>query len=119
MQLDGSYEFLELTQHDGIVVSKARDRRSGQLIQIHRFPSSKSVEANQICEKLLRLNDEAQRKVLQYGKEGNSAYFVTEALPAGERLEKWVERQIALPTALKPLPQRPASDPRTTHQFTR
>jgi len=42
---------------------------------------------------LLSLPEEARRQVLKYGKEGSSSYFVTEPLPAGDRLKEWVERQ--------------------------
>ena|ERR1022692_4229376 len=93
MQLDGTYEFLELSQQEGVMVSNARDKTSGKRIQVHLFPSEKTHEANEICRKLLSLPERVRRLVLKYGREGDSMYFVTEPLPVGEPLKKWVERQ--------------------------
>jgi hypothetical protein len=95
MQLDESYEIFELTQHEGVVVSKARDKKTGKLIQIHLFPNEKIPEASQICARLLSLPGEARSKVLKYGQDGNSTYFITEPLPEGEGLAEWVRRAAA------------------------
>ncbi len=95
MQLDDSYEIFELTQHEGVVVSKARDKKTGNLIQIHLFPNEKIPEASQICARLLSLPEDARRKVLKYGQDGSSTYFITEPLPEGEGLAEWVRREAA------------------------
>ncbi|MDR3719925.1 MAG: hypothetical protein P4K98_14090 [Bryobacteraceae bacterium] len=95
MQLDESYEIFELTQLDGVVVSKARDKKTGKLIQIHLFPNEKIPEASQICARLLSLPGEARAKVLKYGQDGSSTYFITEPLPEGEGLAEWVRRAAA------------------------
>src|SRR5450432_3831944 len=102
MQLDESYEIFELTQHDDIVVSKARDKKTGKLVQIHLFPTEKISEASQICARLLSLPAEARRKVLKYGRDGSSTYFITEPLQEGERLGEWVLREAAPPVAGRP-----------------
>jgi hypothetical protein len=96
MQLDESYEILEFTQHEGVVISKARDKRTGKLIQIHLFPNEKIPEASQICARLLSLPSEARSKVLKYGRDGNSTFFITEMLPEGEGLGEWVLRKAAV-----------------------
>jgi len=95
MQLVESYESLEFMQRDGVVVSLARDRKTGQLVQIHYYPDEKIPEASQICERLLSLPAGARSKVLNYGEDGGAKYFVTEPLPEGEGLGEWVARQSA------------------------
>jgi hypothetical protein len=92
MKLDGSYEFSELTQVDGVFVSNGKERASGKIIQIHLFPAAKAEQANRICQRLLTLPESAQKMILRYGQEGSASYFVTEPLPAGEYLQSWVER---------------------------
>jgi hypothetical protein len=92
-KLDGSYEFSELTQIEGIFVSSGREKASGKIIQIHLFPAGKAEQANRICQMLLALPEDAQKKILRYGQEGSASYFVTEPLPEGEYLQSWVERQ--------------------------
>ena len=94
-KLEGSYEFSELTQIEGIFVSNGKERATGRIIQIHLFPAAKAELANRICRQLLALPEEAQMKILRYGQEGPASYFVTEPLPAGEYLQSWVERQIS------------------------
>ena len=90
MQLDGSYEFLELTQADGVLVSNAREKDSGKLVQIHLFPAERSQDANQICQSIMGLPDAARRMIIKFGKDGASTYFVTEALPPGEGIRGWI-----------------------------
>jgi hypothetical protein len=92
-KLDGSYEFSELTQIEGIFVSSGREKGSGKIIQIHLFPAGKAEQANRICRLLIALPEDAQKKILRYGQEGSASYFVTEPLPEGEYLQSWVERQ--------------------------
>src|ERR1035437_3083078 len=104
MQLDENYEILEFTQHEGVVVWKARDKKTGKLIQIHLFPNEKIPEASQICARLLSLPGEARSKVLKYGRDGSSTYFITEPLPEGEGLGEWVLREAA-PRAAVLLPE--------------
>ena len=101
MQLDESYEILEITPQDGVVVWKARDRKTGKLIQVHLFPNEKIPEASQICARLLSLPSEARSKVLRYGPDGSSTYFITELLPEGEGLGAWVLREAAPPAAAR------------------
>src|ERR1035441_6079513 len=95
MQLDENYEIIELTQHEGVVVSKARDKKTGKLVQIHLFPNEKIPEASQICARLLSLPVEARSRVLKYGRDGSSTYFITEPLPEGQRLGEWVLHEAA------------------------
>jgi hypothetical protein len=95
MQLDENYEIIELTQDEGVVVSKARDKKTGKLVQIHLFPNEKIPEASQICARLLSLPVEARSRVLKYGRDGSSTYFITEPLPEGQRLGEWVLREAA------------------------
>lgn len=95
MKLDGSYEFSELTQVEGVFVSNGKERASGKIIQIHLFPAAKAENANRICQRLLALPEAAQKMILKYGQEGSASYFVTEPLPPGEYLQSWVDRQIS------------------------
>jgi hypothetical protein len=104
MQLDESYEILEITPQDGVVVWKARDRKTGKMIQVHLFPNEKIPEASQICARLLSLPGEARSKVLKYGPDGSSTYFITELLPQGEGLGAWVLRE-ATPRAPERRPE--------------
>jgi hypothetical protein len=105
MKLDGSYEFSELTQVEGVFVSSGKERASGKIIQIHLFPAAKAEQANRICQRLLALTEAAQKMILKYGQEGSASYFVTEPLPAGEYLQSWVERQISHGPATQPAPE--------------
>lgn len=103
MKIDGSYDFSELTQIEGIFVSNGREKATGRLVQVHLFPAAKAADANRVCERMFSLPDEARDKILKYGQEGSASYFITEPLPEGEHLQSWVERLCTVP--------RPASVP--------
>ena len=106
MKMDGSYEFSELTQVEGVFVSNGKERASGKIIQIlHLFPAAKAEQANRICQRLLALPEAAQRMILKYGQEGSASYFVTEPLPAGEYLQCWIERQVSPGPAAQSAPE--------------
>jgi hypothetical protein len=102
MKIDGTYEFSELTNIEGIFVSNGRERATGKIIQIHLFPAAKAEQANRICQQLFSLPDEAREKILKYGQEGSASYFVTEPLPAGEYLQSWIERLSTRPSTGMP-----------------
>ena len=104
MQVNEAYEIIEFTQDEGVFVSKARDRKSGKLVQIHQFPKEKGPEAGTICAALLNLPADARSEVLKYWREGTSTYFVTEFLPEGELLRDWVARRTQL-SAPPPIPE--------------
>ena len=111
MQLDGSYEFLELTQADGILVSNARERDTGKSVQLHLYPAERSQEANQICQSIMSLPDAARRMIIKFGKDGTSTYFLTEPLPPGQGMTSWIAAQTAqaaTPAAAPAVPPPPA-----------
>jgi hypothetical protein len=113
MQLDGSYEFLELTQVDGILVSSAREKGTGKLVQLHLFPSERAQDANQICQSIMNLPEAARRMIIKFGKDEASTYFVTEPLPPGEGLRNWIAGKIAAGRQPAPSVAPPAAPPPT------
>jgi hypothetical protein len=119
MQLDGAYEFLELTQADGILVSSAREKGTGKLVQIHLFPAERSQDANQICQNIMGLPDAARRMVIKFGKDGTSTYFITEALPAGEGIRGWIAGQMGRASEPAPAPPPPPPPKEGPGEFTR
>jgi hypothetical protein len=104
MQLEASYDFLELTQADGICVSSAREKGTGKLVQIHLFPEERSQDADQIRQRIIGLPDAARRMIIRFGKEGTNTYFVTEPLPIGVGIRNWVGEKLARPSTADPPP---------------
>jgi hypothetical protein len=102
MQLDTSYDFLELTQQEGVDVWKARDKATGKLVQIHLFPVARQSSVNAICAGLIGLPAEARGKILQFGPARDATCFVTDLLPEGESLQNWIARQ-GLPQPVAPV----------------
>jgi hypothetical protein len=93
MQLAGEFEFLELSQQDGVDVWKACEKSSGKPVLIHLYPTAKQDTANAICERLLALSSEDRKKVLKFGPVRDATCFVTDLLPEGESLQSWIDKK--------------------------
>jgi hypothetical protein len=111
MRLDAAFEILEFLQADGIMITSARERATGKPVQFHVFPPERSKDASEICERVMSLPEEARRKVIRFGKDGSATYFLTEPLPSGVSIARWVVQFGAQTAALPVPPAQPAPPP--------
>jgi hypothetical protein len=100
MKLQELYAFSEVAYKDGILVSNGREKSTGRPVQVHLFPSSRTKDAMELCQRVMSLPEEERSRVLQAGQGEGGGYFVTEPLPDGLGLEKWLAAAKAAPKDL-------------------
>ncbi len=104
MKLQELYAFSEVTYKDGILVSNGREKSTGRPVQVHLFPSSRTNDAMELCQQVMSLPEKERSLVLKAGQGEGGGYFVTEPLPDGLGLEKWMAAAAAK-TAPNTLPE--------------
>ncbi len=98
MKLQELYAFSEVTYKDGILVSNGREKSTGRPVQVHLFPSSRTKDAMELCQQVMSMPESERSRVLKAGQGEGGGYFVTEPLPDGLGLEKWMAAAAAKTT---------------------
>src|SRR5579864_4541048 len=100
MQLEQKYELLEAINDlsgDRDQTIPAWERSTGKQVFVHLLAGGYSSENNAVLTAVGRLSPEHRQHVLGAGDHLGNAYVITDALPWGVSLRKWIERIQAKP----------------------
>jgi hypothetical protein len=110
MQLEQKYELLEAVTEisdDRDQTIPAWERSTGKQVFVHLLAGGYSAENNIVLTAVGRLSPEHRQHVLGAGDHIGNAYVITDALPWGMSLRKWIESIYAKPPAQPPAVQAP------------
>ncbi len=92
MELESSYNLLNIVRDDGIRTYNAIEIASGQELQIHLFAKSDSLSDRALFKALRALPVSKRRDLLEIGIEGEIPYVVTENLAGDTTAREWLTR---------------------------
>ena len=90
MSFEEKYEILAELRNDGIKTFVAREKATGQAVEVHLFLAGRTAENGAILDKLQRLSPDHAQFLLETGDTGGTPYVVSQLLPDRRGLREWL-----------------------------